>query len=75
MREAIGVFICILGILIMMLGGFGLLIYPIYDIASNWETLTPLQIGKDIIIFLVRDVIAVFTGFIFLIIGKVVIGE
>jgi len=73
MREAIGVFICILGVLIMILGGFGLLVYTIYDIAASWETLTPLQIGKDIIIFFVRNVIAVFVGFVFLIIGKSII--
>jgi hypothetical protein len=68
-RGFIGILCVVLGFLIMFGGGISLLIYSVLDIASHWDSLTPMLLTRDLIFFLLRDVLAVGLGIIFLLIG------
>lgn len=69
MKTVIGYIIMALGLLTLIFGTLIITIWAIYDIIMNFGTLTGVQIFRDIVWFLCRDVISIIFGFGLIFVG------
>lgn len=69
MNRLVGILLIIIGLLITVFGGVAILIYSIYDLIVNFDTLTGIEIFWDIVWLVCRDIIAIIVGVICYVFG------
>lgn len=67
--KLLGVILTILGLGIAAFGGLGILIYGLYDLISNFSTLTGWEVFWKVIFILIRDLVALLIGVVVYIVG------
>lgn len=69
LRKFIAIVFILVGFIVMLLGGLVITVYSIWDIVSNFSTISLLGIFTDIFMIFVKDIIAFVVGTVFILIG------
>lgn len=64
MRTIIGILLAMIGLTSMIGGGLGFLIYGLYDIITNIQTIGGWRLVRDILFVCGGDVLAFIVGFV-----------
>lgn len=75
MKKIIGVLLVITGIITAALGGFGLLIYGIWDIFTNFSAMGFGDFLFAVLLILGRDLIAFAVAFVFAFFGLALLDD
>jgi len=73
MKQLLGFLIIIGGILAALFLGVIMLVYGIWDIFQNWETITFWQLFWDVIIIGIREIVATVVCWISIVVGGTLI--
>ena len=74
MKMIIGILLIAAGILAFFGISIGGIIYSILLIANNWSHLTAGVVASAVIVFLIRDIVAIVVGFILVGLGAIFVG-
>jgi len=75
MRAGLGILFLFVAAVVAIFGGFGFLIMGIYELASNFDSLTIGDFMWAAVLMLGRDVLAFFIAFIFGVFGYALINK
>ena len=72
MRNILGILFIVLGFTILIFGGVSVLIYCIYNLVMNFETMTRGEIFWEIVLIILRDVGTIIVGLLTLGLGYLI---